>query len=113
MKEYKTTTKKIYMSNKYIPTPQEIAAAKIPGSFKPGIFEEIPHPRDHMFPQEEFGLEKHWELAEKVGRHLIQQDLTKRLGKTVLSKHLLGTPAYLKAHGVKLEDFTTDKVVAR
>ena len=96
----------------FIPTPQEIESAKIPGSFKPAMFEEIPHPRDHMFSQESFGFEKDWLLAEMVGRYLIQQDLTKRYGKTVLSKHLLGTPAYLKAHGVKLEDFT-DKVIAR
>jgi len=99
--------------NKFIPSPQEIEAAKIPGSFKPALYQEIPHPRDDMFPQEEYGYAKDWVLAEKVGRYLVQQDLTKRHGKTVLSKHLLNNSAYLKAHNVKLEDFQNDKVVAR
>ena len=99
--------------NKFIPTPEEITQAKLPTTFKPALYQEIPHPRDNMFPQEEFGFEADWLLAEKVGRYLVQQDLTKRHGKTVLSRHLLNSPAYLKAHNVKLEDFTTDKVVAR
>jgi len=100
------------MSN-FIPSPQEIESAKMPGSFKPAMFEEIPHTRDNLFDPSEFGFERDFDLAERVGRHLIQQDLSKRHGKQVLSKHLLNNPAYLKAHGVKLEDFQTDKVVAR
>jgi len=98
--------------NLFIPSPEEISQAKLPGGFKPALYQEIPHPRDDMFPQEDFGFEADWLLAEKVGRYLVQQDLTKRYGKTVLSKHLLGNPGYLKAYGVLLEAFT-DKVIVR
>jgi len=100
------------MSN-FIPTPQEIAAAKMPGSFKPAMFEEIPHQRDNLFDPSEFGFERDWELSERVGRHLIQQNLSKRYGAKVLSRHLLNNPAYLKAYGVKLEDFQSNGVIAR
>ena len=100
------------MSN-FIPTPMEIESVRLPQSFKARSFSEIPDIRNPLFEASDFPYTVDLSTCERVARHLIQRDLSSRHGATVLSKHEIVKPGYLKAHNVTLDDFKSGKAVVR